>query len=81
MKTLIIVAEEVKPNDCMIIAGVSVRVRYCHYQHSKIEHIEGKVSFDLQRFEDELHPLCDKTFMHISMNLSEKLEVMRNENI
>ncbi len=72
MKILIVNAEEVKPNDCMIIAGVSVRVRYCYYQHSI-----GKVSFDLQRFEDELHPLVDKTFMHISMNMSEKLEVMR----
>lgn len=72
MKNLIISAEEVKPNDCMIIASVSVRVRYCHYQHSN-----GKVSFDLQRFEDELHPLCDKTFMQISMNMSEKLEVVR----
>lgn len=72
MKTLIISAEEVKPNDCMILAGVSVRVRYCYYQYSN-----GKVSFDLQRFEDELHPLCDKTFMQLSMNMSEKLEVMR----
>lgn len=72
MKTLIVSAEEVKPNDCMIIAGVSVRVRYYYYQHNI-----GKVSFDLQRFEDELHPLCDKTFMQISMNMSEKLEVMR----
>lgn len=77
MKTLIVSAEEVKPNDCLIIAGVSVRVRYCYYQHSKIEHNDGKVSFDLQRFADELHPLCDKTFMQISMNMSEKLEVVR----
>lgn len=76
MKILTVLAEEVRPNDCMIIAGVSVRVRYCHYQHSN-----GKVSFDLQRFEDELHPLCDKTFMHISINMSEKLEVMRNDRI
>lgn len=75
MKTLTVVAEEVKPNDCMIIAGVSVRVRYCHYLHSN-----GKVTFDLQRFEDELHPLCDKTFMYMSMNMSEKLEVMRGES-
>lgn len=77
MTILIITAAEVKPNDCMVIAGVSVRVRYCYYNHS--EHREGKVTFDLQRFEDELHPLCDKTFMHISMNMSEKLEVVRND--
>lgn len=78
METIVVKAEDVKPNDCMIIAGVSVRVRYCYYRHSKIEHIKGEVSFDLQRFEDRLHPLCDKTFMKISMYLDEQVEVMRN---
>ncbi|WP_336879699.1 hypothetical protein [Providencia rettgeri] len=77
MKTLIAEAKDVKPNDCMIIAGISVRVRYCHYHHSDIDPIEGKVLFDLQRFEDELHPLCDMTFMQISMGMSEELEVVR----
>ncbi|EPU3839113.1 hypothetical protein ACVWU7_002696 [Providencia stuartii] len=72
-------AENVKPNDCMIISGISVRVRYCYYHHSSIESIKGKVTFDLQRFEDKLHPLCDKTFMRISMDLGELIEVMRDE--
>ena len=74
MKIYVIKAEEVKPNDCMIIAGVSVRVRYLVYQYSI-----GEVSFDLQRFEDDLHPLVDKTFMKISMYMDEKVEVMRDE--
>ncbi len=72
-------AENVKPNDCMIIADISVRVRYCYYHHSSIEHIKGKVTFDPQRFEDELHPLCDKTFMRISMDSDELVEVLRDE--
>ncbi|USR66138.1 hypothetical protein NFC79_05985 [Providencia stuartii] len=72
-------AENVKPDDCMIIAGISVRVRYCYYHRSSIEHIKGNVTFDLQRFEDELHPLCDKTFMRISMGSDELVEVLRDE--
>ncbi|MCW2255664.1 hypothetical protein M2263_001755 [Providencia alcalifaciens] len=72
-------AENVKPNDCMIIAGISVRVRYCYYHHSCIESVKGKVTFDLQRFEDELHPLCDKTFMGISMDSDGLVEVFRDE--
>lgn len=58
-------AENVKPNDCMIIAGVSVRVRYCYYHHGSIESIKGKVTFDLQRFEDKLHPQATLSLIHI----------------
>lgn len=79
METYIVKAEDVKPNDCMIIAGVSVRVRYCYYHHIEIKGIKSEVSFDLRRFEDDLHPLCDKTFMRITMHLDEKVEVMRDE--
>lgn len=79
MDTYIIKAEDVKPNDCMIIAGIIVRVRYCYYRHIEIEGIKSEISFDLQRFEDSLHPLCDKTFMRISMYMDEKIEVMRDE--
>lgn len=32
MKTYVIKAEDVKPSDCMIITGVSVRVRHCYYR-------------------------------------------------
>lgn len=79
MKAYVIKAEGVKPNDCMIVAGVSVRVRYCYYRRIEIDGIKNEVSFDLQRFEDRLHPLCDKTFMKISMDMDEKVEVMRDE--
>lgn len=77
METLNVVAGDIEPNDTFTIAGVSVRVRYIHYYHSKIESIKGQVTLDLQRFEDRLHPLCDKTFMRITLNIDEKVEVNR----
>lgn len=71
-------AAELKPNDCFEVAGVNVRVRYLRWHHSDIDSICSTVDIDLQRFEDKLHPLCDKTFMRLNMKQAEMIEVRRN---